>query len=232
MDVAAFRDYGEWRCGMWRLQSVGVVKCRGHELWDLPSVEVTECGSLSDVESNPVRCPDLDVAELMEDAIRRARKEGDSLGGVVEVVARGAPPGWGAPVFDKLEADLAKAMLSIPACKGFEIGSGFAGVSMTGSQHNDPFYQDGDRVRTRSPHSGGIQGGITNGELVIARAAFKPTATIVRSQESVTREGESAELQGRGRHDPCVVPRAVPIVEAMSALVLVDHALRHRGQNS
>lgn len=188
--------------------------------------------TLSDVESNPVRCPDLDVAELMEDAIRRARKEGDSLGGVVEVVARGAPPGWGAPVFDKLEADLAKAMLSIPACKGFEIGSGFAGVSMTGSQHNDPFYQDGDRVRTRSNHSGGIQGGITNGELVIARAAFKPTATIVRSQESVTREGESAELQGRGRHDPCVVPRAVPIVEAMSALVLVDHALRHRGQNS
>lgn len=186
---------------------------------------------LEDVEANPVRCPDSDVAELMEEAIRRARKEGDSLGGVVEVVARGVPPGWGAPVFDKLDADLAKAMVSIPACKGVEIGSGFAGVAMTGSKHNDAFYQDGESIRTRSNHSGGIQGGISNGETVRVRAAFKPTATIASPQETVTATGEAAELRGHGRHDPCVVPRAVPIVEAMMALVLVDHALRQRGQN-
>ncbi|MEO0813335.1 MAG: chorismate synthase [Myxococcota bacterium] len=187
--------------------------------------------TLEQVESNIVRCPDEDVAELMVDAVKKARKEGDSLGGVVEVVARGVPPGWGEPVFDKLDADLAKAMLSIPACKGFEVGSGFGGVEMTGAQHNDAFYNDGDRIRTRSNFSGGVQGGISNGESLVARAAFKPTATIVKSQETVDSDGNATELKGRGRHDPCVVPRAVPIVEAMAALVLLDHALRQRGQN-
>ncbi len=187
--------------------------------------------TLEQVEDNIVRCPDADVAELMEEAVRKARKEGDSLGGVVEVVARGVPAGWGEPVFDKLDADLAKAMLSIPACKGFEVGSGFGGVEMTGAQHNDAFYNDGERIRTRSNFSGGVQGGISNGENIVLRAAFKPTATIIKSQETVDSSGEATELRGRGRHDPCVVPRAVPIVEAMTALVLVDHALRQRGQN-
>ena len=138
--------------------------------------------------------------------------------------------GLGAPVFDKLEADLAKAMLSLPACKGFEVGSGFAGVEQTGSDHNDPFYNAGGRVRTRTNHSGGIQGGISNGEHIILRAAFKPTATILKEQETVDINGNPARLEGRGRHDPCVLPRAVPIVEAMMALVLADHHLRHRAQ--
>jgi len=145
-------------------------------------------------------------------------------------VAHNTPPGWGEPIFDKLEADLAKAMLSIPACKGFESGSGFAGVSMTGTAHNDPFYNDGKSVHTRTNYSGGIQGGISNGEPIIIRAAFKPTATILAEQETVDVEGNATTLKGRGRHDPCVLPRAVPIVEAMMALVLVDHYLRQRGQ--
>lgn len=187
--------------------------------------------SLQDVEANDVRCPDPAAAERMFDAIKKARKSGDSLGGVVECVARGVPPGWGEPVFDKLDADLAKAMLSIPACKGFEIGSGFAGTDMTGIEHNDAFYTEGERVRTRSNFSGGVQGGISNGEHIVIRAAFKPTATIVKAQETVTEDGEATELKARGRHDPCVVPRAVPIVEAMVALTLADHALRQRGQN-
>lgn len=187
--------------------------------------------TLDAIEANDVRCPDPAAAEQMFDAIKRARKNGDSLGGVVECVARGVPPGWGEPVFDKLDADLAKALLSIPACKGFEVGSGFAGTDMTGFEHNDAFYTDGDRIRTRSNFSGGVQGGISNGEHIVVRAAFKPTATIVKAQETVTAEGEATELKARGRHDPCVVPRAVPIVESMVALTLVDHALRQRGQN-
>lgn len=187
--------------------------------------------TLEQVESNVVRCPDAEVAERMVEKIKQARKDGDSLGGVVEVVARQVPAGWGMPVFDKIDAELAKAMLSIPACKGFEVGSGFAGTDMTGSEHNDSFYMDGDRVRTRSNRSGGVQGGISNGETLIVRAAFKPTATIVRAQDTVTTEGEATELKARGRHDPCVVPRAVPIAEAMMALTLLDHALLQRGQN-
>ncbi|MDP6715098.1 MAG: chorismate synthase, partial [SAR202 cluster bacterium] len=159
-----------------------------------------------------------------------ARKDGDSLGGVVECVARNVPPGLGEPVFDKLEADLAKALLSMPACKGFEVGSGFAGTTMTGSTHNDPFYSDGGRIRTRTNYSGGIQGGISNGENIVIRGAFKPTATILQEQETVDNEGNPAVMKGRGRHDPCVLPRAVPIVESMMALVLADHALRHQGQ--
>jgi chorismate synthase len=159
-----------------------------------------------------------------------ARKAGDSLGGVVEAVARGVPPGLGAPVFDKLDADLAKAMLSLPAAKGFEIGSGFAGTRLTGSQHNDPFYDASGRVRTRSNRSGGVQGGISNGEEIVIRVAFKPTATILREQETVDETGHDTTIKARGRHDPCVLPRAVPIVEAMLALVLADHFLRQRGQ--
>lgn len=185
--------------------------------------------SATDVESNIVRCPDSDMAERMIDRIKEARKDGDSLGGVVEAVARNVPPGLGEPVFDKLDADLASALLSIPACKGFEVGSGFGGVTMTGYEHNDAFYSEEGRVRTRTNRSGGIQGGISNGESVIVRAAFKPPATIMKEQETVNSEGHTVTIKGRGRHDPCVLPRAVPIVEGMIALVLTDHVLRQRG---
>jgi chorismate synthase len=179
------------------------------------------------VEQTIVRCPDLAVAERMITDIEAARKAGDSLGGVVTCAVRGCPPGWGDPVFDRLEADLAKAMLSLPATKGFEIGSGFAGTDRSGIEHNDAFYMDGDRVRTRTNHSGGVQGGITNGETVYFRVAFKPTATVMREQHTVSVHHEDTTITGRGRHDPCVLPRAVPLVEAMAALVLADHALRH-----
>ena len=184
------------------------------------------------VESNIVRCPDTATATEMIARIEAARKDGDSLGGVVRAIARNVPVGLGEPVFDRLNADLAKAMFSIPAVKGFEIGSGFAGTRMTGSRHNDPFYPDGARIRTRSNWSGGIQGGISNGEDVTCRIAFKPTATIMRPQETVDESGAATTLEPRGRHDPCVLPRAVPIVEAMLALVLADHVLRHRAQCS
>jgi chorismate synthase len=180
------------------------------------------------VEANIVRCPDAAVAARMIERIDEARRDGDSLGGVVEAVARGVPPGLGEPVFDKLEADLAKAMLSLPAAKGFEVGSGFAGTRLTGAAHNDPFYAEEGRVRTRTNHSGGVQGGISNGEDVIVRVAFKPTATILREQETVDERGAATTIKPRGRHDPCVLPRAVPIVEAMMALVLADHLLRQR----
>ncbi len=183
-----------------------------------------------EIEANIVRCPDAAAAEKMIARIEEIRKQGDSVGGIVEMVARCVPPGLGVPVFDRLEADLAKAMLSLPATKGFEIGSGFAGTLLTGSQHNDPFYMENDTVRTRSNRSGGVQGGISNGEDLIARIAFKPTATINKPQETVTVSGESTTLKAKGRHDPCVLPRAVPIVEAMAALVLVDHYLRQRAQ--
>jgi chorismate synthase len=182
------------------------------------------------VESNIVRCPDLDVATRMITAIDEARKKGDTVGGVIEAVARGVPPGLGEPVFDKLDADLGKAILSLPACKGFEVGSGFGGTTMTGSQHNDPYYNERGRIRTRTNYSGGIQGGISIGENIIIRAAFKPVATIMKPQETIDIDGNPTTLEGRGRHDPCVLPRAVPMVEAMMALVLVDHALRQRGQ--
>jgi chorismate synthase len=180
------------------------------------------------VEATPTRCPDLEAAEEIARRIDDARRRGDSLGGVVTCVAHGVPPGLGDPVFDKLEADLARGLLSLPACKGFEIGSGFASTTMTGIEHNDPFYMEGDRVRTRANRSGGVQGGISNGEAIVVRAAFKPTATIRLEQETVTREGKAARLEASGRHDPCVLPRAVPMVEAMVALVLCDHLLRQR----
>lgn len=183
-----------------------------------------------EVESNIVRTGDPAMAERMIELVESVRSDGNSVGGVIECVARNCPPGWGEPVFDKLEADLAKAMLSLPATKAFEIGSGFAGTLLTGREHNDPYYMEGDRVRTRSNRSGGVQGGISNGEPIFFRVAFKPTATIMTPQDTVSSDGQETTLQGRGRHDACVLPRAVPLVEAMTALVLCDHALRHRGQ--
>ena len=182
------------------------------------------------VERTPVRCPDARAAARMIRLIERTREAGDSVGGVVGCVARGVPPGWGEPVFDKLEADLAKAVLSLPASKGFEIGSGFAGTVLKGSEHNDPFVVRGGRVRTTTNRSGGVQGGISNGEPIVIRVAFKPTATILQPQRTVDRRLRPAVLHARGRHDPCVLPRAVPMVEAMVALVLIDHAMRQRAQ--
>jgi chorismate synthase len=185
--------------------------------------------TMDQVEANIIRCPDAATAEKMIAHIEEIRKAGDSVGGVVGCVARGAPAGWGEPIFDKLEADLAKALLSLPACKGFESGDGFAGSDLTGKDHNDEFYaDDAKRVTTHTNRSGGIQGGISNGMPIVMRAAFKPTATILHEQHTVTTEHENTTLKGKGRHDPCVLPRAVPIVEAMVALVLVDHALRQR----
>lgn len=179
------------------------------------------------VEANDVRCPDPAAAGEMVAAIESARRDGDSLGGVVTCVARGVPPGLGEPVFDRLEADLAKAMLSLPAAKGFESGSGFAGTRMTGREHNDPFTAGADgRPVAVTNRSGGIQGGISNGADVVVRVAFKPTATIASPQQTVTRSGEAATLEAKGRHDPCVLPRAVPMVEAMALLVLADHWMR------
>jgi chorismate synthase len=183
---------------------------------------------ISDVDANIVRCPDKAAAKKMISLIEKTRANGDSLGGVIECVVRNAPVGLGEPVFDKLEADLAKAMLSLPATKGFEIGSGFSATLLRGSEHNDAFEMRGGRVRTSTNYSGGIQGGISNGEEIYFRVAFKPTATIAREQKTVTASRESTKLAARGRHDPCVLPRAVPMVEAMTALVLCDHALRQR----
>jgi chorismate synthase len=183
--------------------------------------------TLEQVEADPTRCPDPSAAARMTEAIEQARRDGDSLGGVVTCVARGVPAGWGEPVFDKLEADLAKATMSLPASKGFEIGSGFSSTTMTGREHNDPFVPGPDgRPRTRTNRSGGVQGGISNGEDVLIRVAFKPTATISSPQETVDREGNAVTLEAKGRHDPCVLPRAVPMVEAAVLLVLVDHWLR------
>jgi chorismate synthase len=184
------------------------------------------------VDATPIRCPDPAHAAEMIAAVEAARKDGNSLGGVVACALRGCPPGWGEPVFDRLEGDLARAMLSLPATKGFEIGSGFAGTDLSGLEHNDEFYMDGDRVRTRTNRSGGVQGGITTGETVYFRVAFKPTATVMRPQRTVSAAGEETTITGRGRHDPCVLPRAVPLVEAMACLVLADHALRHAAQRS
>ncbi|NEO77392.1 chorismate synthase [Moorena sp. SIO4G3] len=183
------------------------------------------------VESNIVRCPDGECAERMIELIEETGRSGDSIGGVVECVARHIPKGLGEPVFDKLEADLAKGVMSLPASKGFEIGSGFGGTVLTGSEHNDEFYTDETgAVRTVTNRSGGVQGGISNGETIIIRVAFKPTATIRKEQRTVTSTGEETILAAKGRHDPCVLPRAVPMVEAMVALVLCDHLLRHQGQ--
>jgi chorismate synthase len=187
--------------------------------------------TMEDVEANIARCPDEASAERMIAAIDEVRVKGDSCGGVVTCIVRNCPRGLGAPVFDKLEADLAKAMMSLPATKGFEVGSGFDGVNTTGSEHNDEFYMDdATGLRTRTNRSGGIQGGISNGEIVELRIAFKPTSTITRAQNTVNRDGVDVELKAKGRHDPCVVPRAVPMVESMVALVLVDHLMMQFAQ--
>src|SRR5205814_4713057 len=182
----------------------------------------------ADVETNSIRCPDPAAAKKMVSLIDKTRAAGDSLGGVIECVIRNPPAGLGEPVFDKLEADLAKAMLSLPATKGFEIGSGFAATRMRGSQHNDPFEVRHGKIRTATNNSGGVQGGISNGEDIYLRGAFKPPSTVALQQKPVTSSKQESELAARGRHDPCVLPRAVPIVEAMAALVLCDHALRQR----
>lgn len=182
--------------------------------------------SLGDIEADPTRCPDPAAAERMTSAIEQARRDGDSLGGSVRAVVRNMPVGLGEPVFDRLEADLAKAMLSLPATKGFEVGSGFDAVTMTGRTHNDPFVPGPDGPTTASNHSGGVQGGISNGADLRMRIAFKPTATISSEQDTVTRDGDAVTLAAKGRHDPCVLPRAVPMVDAMIALVLADHTLR------
>ena len=184
--------------------------------------------SAETIESNIVRTGDPAMAETMIERIKQIRSDGNSVGGVIECVIRHCPPGLGEPIFDKLEADLAKAMLSIPATKGFEIGSGFQGTLLTGREHNDPYQMIDGKVRTTSNRSGGVQGGISNGESIFFRVAFKPTATIMSSQQTVTNTGENTELAGKGRHDACVLPRAVPIVEAMATLVITDHLLRQR----
>jgi chorismate synthase len=186
--------------------------------------------SSAEIESNIVRCPDAARAEEMVARIESARADGDTLGGIVTGISRGVPPGWGEPVFDRLEADLGKAMLSLPASKGFDIGSGFDCVRYRGSEHNDPFRAENAEVFTTANRSGGVQGGISNGQTIYFRVAFKPVATIMSEQETVDVQYQNTTLKGRGRHDPCVLPRAVPIVEAMTALVLVDHALRHHAQ--
>ena len=196
----------------------------------MPAAATNNFPTLAEVEATPVRCPHAATAEKMIERIKAVRAEGDSVGGVIECRVRGVPPGLGEPVFDRLEADLAKAMLSLPATKGFEIGSGFAGARLRGSEHNDAFESRDGRIRTVTNRSGGTQGGISNGEEIMFRVAFKPTATILQPQKTVDLQGRETELTGRGRHDPCVVPRAVPIVEAMVALVLVDHWLRQHAQ--
>lgn len=180
---------------------------------------------LLEIEKNPVRCPDPETASKMEDFIKEIRSQGDTVGGVVECVISNVPAGLGEPVFDKLHAKLGAAMLSINAVKGFEYGSGFAGAAMKGSEHNDLFNPDGS---TKTNHSGGVQGGISNGMNIVFRVAFKPVATLIQKQQTINKAGEEVEMQGKGRHDPCVVPRAIPIVEAMAALVLADYYLLNK----
>ncbi len=203
------------------VESVGAIKAT------IDSASVTR----EAIESNIIRCPDQAKAEEMIALVEKIRDEGDSIGGVIYCVIRNVPAGLGDPVFDKLPADLGKAMLSINAVKGFEIGSGFAGTALLGSQHNDEFYMDGDKVRTKSNNAGGTLGGISSGEDIYFRVAFKPVATIKKQQHTVSAEKEETMLEASGRHDPCVLPRAVPIVDAMSALVIMDHYLRHKAQN-
>jgi len=199
-----------------------------NHVYDVTAAVDPAAVTAAQVEANAVRCPDAAAAKKMVEAIEKARTDGDSLGGTIACVARGVPAGLGEPVFDKLEADLAKAMLSLPASKGFEIGSGFGATRMRGSEHNDAFEVRDGKIRTETNNSGGVQGGISNGENIFFRVAFKPTSTIAREQKTVTATGEETTLAARGRHDPCVLPRAVPIVEAMAALVICDHALRQK----
>lgn len=188
--------------------------------------------TLANVESNIVRCPDQQAAEKMIKLIEKVKDEGDSIGGIIKGVIKNVPVGLGEPVFDKLSADLGKAMLSINAVKGFDFGSGFRGISLKGSQHNDEFYTDNNgKIRTKTNNAGGTLGGISNGETIHFRVAIKPVSTIRKKQNTVNRNKQSVELEATGRHDPCVLPRAVPIVDAMAALVIMDHFLRHKAQN-
>jgi chorismate synthase len=211
-----------------QIEVLAWVQCVQDLVADIDPSQVT----LAQVEADPTRCPVPAFAAQMTERIDQARRNQDSLGGVVQCIVRNVPPGLGEPVFDKLEADLAHALLSLPASKGFEVGSGFAGTLLSGSQHNDAFVPGTDgRPRTRTNRSGGIQGGISNGEDILLRIAFKPTATISQAQDTVDREGNAVVLMAQGRHDPCVLPRAVPMVEAMVCLVLADHLLRQRGQD-
>lgn len=215
------------------LQQVANVEIVGYvkRIRDLEGVVDPTTVTLEQVESNIVRCPDPECADKMVELIEQISRQGDSIGGVVECVARNVPKGLGDPVFDKLEAELAKGMMSLPASKGFEIGSGFAGTLMTGSEHNDEFYLDETgEIRTLTNRSGGVQGGISNGENIIIRVAFKPTATIRKEQKTVTQDRQETVLAAKGRHDPCVLPRAVPMVEAMMALVLCDRLLCQQAQ--
>ena len=195
----------------------------------------TDTVTLEQIEASPVRCPDPIVSPKMAERIDQARRDRDSLGGIIESVARNVPVGLGEPIFDKLKADLAKGMMSLPATMGFQIGSGFGGITMTGSEHNDPFYlEEGDetqQIRTRTNNSGGTQGGISNGENIVFQVAFKPTATVGKPQQTVDVHGNEVTLEASGRHDPCVLVRAPAIVEAMAALVLTDHLLRHRSKS-
>lgn len=183
------------------------------------------------IESNIVRCPDKNIAQKMIELIDQVRKEGDSIGGVIRGVIKQVPAGLGEPVFDKLPADLGKAMLSINATKGFEFGSGFEGTKMHGSQHNDSFYTENGTIKIRTNNAGGTLGGISTGETIYFRVAFKPVSTIRKKQQTITKDKKATELEAVGRHDPCVLPRAVPIVDAMAALVIMDHYLRHKAQN-
>lgn len=202
------------------VKAVGEIECT-RPYWELDPTEV---------ERNPVRAAEPKTAQAMEALIRAIRKAGDSIGGQITLVIEGVPPGLGEPVFDRLQADLAKAMLSINACKGFEYGSGFAGTKMRGSQHNDPFVMEDGQVKTTTNYSGGIQGGISNGMDIYCNLAFKPVATLMQAQQTINQKGEPVTLAGKGRHDPCVLPRAVPIVEAMAALVILDHYFIHQSR--
>ena len=207
-----------------------VIRAYIERIHDIQSPVLSDIPSLEEVEASPTRCPHTQTAQKMEQCILDAKKAGDSVGGSILCRVDGIPVGWGSPVFDRLEADLAKAMLGLPATKGFEIGSGFEGTYLKGSEHNDLFESNKGKIRTTSNRSGGVQGGISNGEEIYFRTAFKPTATVLQKQRTVTDGGEETELMGRGRHDPCVLPRAVPIVEAMTSLVLIDHRMRNAAQ--
>ncbi len=206
---------------------VGFVKQIGDIVAD---VREPESVTLEDVEANIVRCPDAEAAERMIELIETVRKDSDSIGGVAEIVATGVPPGWGEPVFDKLKADLGKAMLSLPAVLGVEYGAGFAVVTMKGSEANDVFTKEGDRIVTRTNRHGGILGGISSGMPIVVRCAVKPTSSLPKEQETVTRSGEPTTIATKGRHDPCLLPRFVPMAEAMMAITLADHALRQKAQ--
>lgn len=215
------------------LRLAGEVEVRAFvtQVHDIVAPAIAKFPTLAEVEASAVRCPHPETAAKMISRIKQVRAKGDSVGGVIECRVRGVPIGLGEPVFDRLEADLAKAMLSLPATKGFEVGSGFAGTLLKGSEHNDLFVNKRGKVGTLTNRSGGVQGGISNGEEIVFRVAFKPTATILQAQRTVDLRGAATELKARGRHDPCVVPRAVVIVESMAALVLVDHWMRQVAQN-